>query len=171
MDKNTVKTNLHKVTDKIVDGSYTAKDKATATFDKMCALITKVKNSTDPTAQQIGQDFENYVKEKWGKFTKKDDKEETSETLEKTSTNINEQFEKFKAKTKKDMEDSVQNRQTYNFKVLELLYKIAGKHPELRLGQIISNAVIQSPEEDIFYIEPHVMYKRLTDYCKKYNIK
>jgi len=49
-------------------------------------------------------------------------------------------------------------------KISKLIFKIWRKNPDLRLGQLISNAVYVS---DIFYIADHDLEKRLRE---KYNV-
>ena len=50
------------------------------------------------------------------------------------------------------------------WKILESLYKIKRKHPELRFGQIISS--LTTKEEDIYYLCNYEILKRLEEVLK-----
>lgn len=55
-----------------------------------------------------------------------------------------------------------QNRKKYNFEILNLLYKIVEKYPDLRFGQIIE-VFCKDLEKDLFYEEPDVILQRVKD--------
>ena len=62
-------------------------------------------------------------------------------------------------------------RQKYNELILETLSKLVNKHPDLRFGQILTNAEVitykndydEMVVEDPFYEESEVTWKRMCD--------
>ena len=53
-----------------------------------------------------------------------------------------------------------QNRRSNNLEILNLLYKIVEKYPDLRFGQIIE-VFCKDLKKDLFYEEPDVVLQRV----------
>lgn len=58
----------------------------------------------------------------------------------------------------------LRNKQNEFAEFLSLIARAREKHPHLRVGQIISNAICDHPNEDLFYLDDSELNRALAAY-------